>query len=257
MIPVVQSTYSNHQKYITQGRFICLRFFSKTSRGNKRNTEKEYEDTSELMFPETARGKKGDFTVCVSSITGYCTGKILDFIVKLRYCKECAYWSTRQNTAEYEETLPSFAVNYTNYIGDGDSKTYSAIVNTVPYGNSININKKKCVGRSEAYRQSTPSIKSKNKDLGGRNKLIGKMIGKLSIYYDLAIRRNCDSKDKIKTSIWETFYHYSSTDEKSHLENCLEDSDSWCNWQRAKADIENDIYRNVILLHMVELKKKI
>jgi len=31
-------------------------------------TEKEYEDTSELMFLGTARGKKGDFIVCVSSI---------------------------------------------------------------------------------------------------------------------------------------------------------------------------------------------
>jgi len=51
------------------------------------------------------------------------------------------------------------------------------------------------------------------------------MIDKLSIYYGLAIQRNCDSKDKIKT-IWITFYHYSFTDEKPHFENSPEGSDS-------------------------------
>ncbi|KYN18740.1 hypothetical protein ALC57_05402 [Trachymyrmex cornetzi] len=132
----------------------------------------------------------------------------------------------------FRRSVERFAVKYTNYIGDGDSKTYSAIVNAAPYGNSININKKKCV-RHVQKRIDSRLRALKNKSLVGRNKLTGKIIDNLSIYYGLAIRRNCESKDKMKTAIWATFYHYSSTDEKPHHENCPEGSDSW---QRAKVD---------------------
>lgn len=34
------------------------------------------------------------------------------------------------------------------------------------------------------------------------------MIDKLTVYYGLAIRRNCDSVEKIYNAIWATYYHY-------------------------------------------------
>lgn len=37
-------------------------------------------------------------------------------------------------------------VKYRNYIGDGDSKTYTGDLNSKPYGDDFLINKEECVG---------------------------------------------------------------------------------------------------------------
>ncbi|XP_071572857.1 uncharacterized protein [Temnothorax nylanderi] len=78
-------------------------------------------------------------------------------------------------------------------------------------------------------------MQKKNPGIGGRNKLTAKFIDKLSVYYGLAIRRHCDSKDDMKKAIWATFYHYGSTDKKPEHQYCPEGSESWCKWQQAKA----------------------
>lgn len=80
--------------------------------------------------------------------------------------------------------------------------------------------------------------KKNNLGIGGRNKLTLKLIDKLSVYYGLAIRRNCNSKDDMKKAIWATFYHYSSTDRKPQHHFCPEGRESWCKWQQAKAKNE-------------------
>lgn len=225
----------------------------------------------------------------VYAVVGYHTGKVLD-VIKSSYCKSCEYWMKRQNTAEYEEwqeehadkclsnhvgsaekmevaamleifqrSVERYGVKYLNYIGDGDSKTYSAIVATAPYGNPINIIKKECIGHvQKRMGNRLRACKNKNKGHRGRDKLTGKMIDKLSIYYGLAIRRNCDSKDKMKEAIWTTFYHYSSTDEKPQHKKCPEGSDSWCSWQRAKAGGTLKTYKpiNTIINHYLRMSWK-
>ncbi|XP_014469587.1 PREDICTED: uncharacterized protein LOC106741784 isoform X2 [Dinoponera quadriceps] len=77
--------------------------------------------------------------------------------------------------------------------------------------------------------------KKNNSGIGGKNKLTAKLIDKLSIYYCLAICKNCNSKDDMKKAIWATFYHYSSTDSKPQHHFCPEGPESWCKWQQAKA----------------------
>ena len=37
-----------------------------------------------------------------------------------------------------------YGIKYTNYIGDGDSKTSKGIIDKVHYGRAFTINKKKC-----------------------------------------------------------------------------------------------------------------
>ena len=75
----------------------------------------------------------------------------------------------------------------------------------------------------------------RKKNLSGKGKLTNKLIDKLTVYYGLAIRRNSDSADKMKDAIWASYYHYSSTDKNPQHQNCPEDPDTWCNWQRASA----------------------
>ncbi|EFN83709.1 hypothetical protein EAI_03180, partial [Harpegnathos saltator] len=92
--------------------------------------------------------------------------------------------------------------------------TYTGIINSHPYGD-VAVMKKECVGHVQKRMGSRlREYKKKNPGIGGKNKLTAKLIDKLSVYYGLAIRRHCNSKDNTKKAIWATFKHYSSTDSK-------------------------------------------
>ncbi|KOC58856.1 hypothetical protein WH47_01699, partial [Habropoda laboriosa] len=47
----------------------------------------------------------------------------------------------------------------------------------------------------------------------GEGKLTTKVIGDLTIYYGLAIRKNPDAIEKMKNDIWATYFHMSSSNE--------------------------------------------
>lgn len=115
-------------------------------------------------------------------------------------------------TKIFMRSVKKYGVKYINYIGDGDSKTYMGIINSHSYGD-IAIVKKECVGHVQKRMGSRlRECKKANPGIGGKNKLTAKLVDKLSLYYGLAIQRHNTSKDDMKTAIWATFYHYSSTD---------------------------------------------
>lgn len=163
----------------------------------------------------------------IASLIGYYTGKVVDVVVKSAYCKLCRSWTEKEDSVELEEwkdvhqsdctanhsgsaanmkidaVLDMFKwsetlhdVKYACYIGNGDSKTYSAIKNTEPYENLV-VKKKECIGHVQK-RMSTRlrNAKKAKKGLGGREKLTGKTIDKLTAYYGSSIRRNPDSTEK-------------------------------------------------------------
>lgn len=142
----------------------------------------------------------------------------------------------------FQQSETKHGVKYTNYIGDGDSKTYSGIIKADPYKNTT-INKKECIGHVQK-RMGTRlrTLKTKQKGLGGRGKLTGKVIDKLTVYYGLSIRRHCDSIQDMKSAIMATFYHYGSTDKNPNHGMCPKGEDSWCSYQRAEASGELDTY---------------
>ena len=114
----------------------------------------------------------------VTSLIGYWSGKVIDIYVSSLYCQLRKLWEKKLNTAEFEEwhehidndecqanhTGPSgnmevsaviemfcrseekYGVKISNYIGDGDSKTYGNLVEAKPYGENFTIHKKECVG---------------------------------------------------------------------------------------------------------------
>jgi len=151
--------------------------------------------------------------------------------------------------AMFQRSFEKHGLRYTNYIGDGDSKTFTKIVNSKPYGENVVINKKECVGhvqkrigtRLRDLVQKTVQeeiVKGKKiflKILSGKGKLTGKLIDKLTVYYGLAIRRHSNSVQDMKNAIWATYYHYASTDQNPQHEKCPNGADSWCAWQRALA----------------------
>ncbi|EZA50167.1 hypothetical protein X777_11230 [Ooceraea biroi] len=235
--------------------------------------ETDGQDNTKLTVSGDGTWKKRGFTSLfgVASIIGYYSGKVLDVVVKSAFCKMCEVWNKKVNTTEYEEWLENHeaectanhkgssgkmeveaivemfkrsetlhGVKYENYIGDGDSKTYSGILNAAPY-EDISVNKKECIGHVQK-RMGTRlrECKTKNKGLGGKGKLTGKMIDKLTVYYGLAIRRNYESANNMRTAIWATYNHYSSTNENLKHELCPAGAESWCEWQRAYAELPSN-----------------
>ena len=87
-------------------------------------------------------------------------------------------------------------LRYTHYIGDGDSKTHSEIVNNDPY-NGLTVEKLECVGhvqkrvgaRLRKLKNTDKAKLSDGKPLGGKGRLTEKVINKLQNYFGLAIRQ--------------------------------------------------------------------
>ncbi|CAB0035131.1 unnamed protein product [Trichogramma brassicae] len=89
-------------------------------------------------------------------------------------------------------------VKYRNYIGDGDSKTYTGLINSKTYGNKFLINKKECVGHVQ-------------KRMGTRLRELVK---------NSVVDTVSKAGKKMKNAIWSTYYHYSSTDVNQQHQKC-------------------------------------
>lgn len=126
-------------------------------------------------------------------------------------------------------------VKYGYYIGDGDSKTFAAILDLNPYGDDPQVLKSECIGHVQKRMGTRLRNIRKTKKLGGKGKLTESLVGKLSTYYGLAIRRNIDNVQDMKKAIMATYYHMISTDENPRHEYCPEGEDSWCEWQKQTA----------------------
>ncbi|CAH1110581.1 unnamed protein product [Psylliodes chrysocephalus] len=73
-----------------------------------------------------------------------------------------------------------------------------------------------------------------------KQKGLGQVIDKLTVYDGLLIRRHCDATEYVKSAIMATFYHYDSGDENPNHSMCPKDS--WCSYQRAEASGELTTY---------------
>ncbi|XP_044580501.1 uncharacterized protein LOC123262383 [Cotesia glomerata] len=126
-------------------------------------------------------------------------------------------------------------VKYGNYIGDGDSKTFSAVIKLNPYGDELTVTKSECIGHVQKRMGTRLRSVKKEKHLGGRGKLTEVLIKKLSTYYGLAIRRNVNRVEDMKNEILATYFHMISTDDNPQHDKCPKGVDSWCKWNEAKA----------------------
>ncbi|CAH4001251.1 unnamed protein product [Pieris brassicae] len=162
---------------------VTQTLFSSAAQEEKKFTslENDLQDTTDVSVSGDGTWKKRGFSSLygVSSLIGCCSGKVLDVLVKSSYCKLCESWKNKLDTAEYEEwkdehiktnqctanhtgasgnmevslviemfkrSIVKHGLRFVNYIGDGDSKTYSGLLKAQPYGEDFVINKKECVG---------------------------------------------------------------------------------------------------------------
>ncbi|GFS60221.1 uncharacterized protein TNCV_2827231 [Trichonephila clavipes] len=148
----------------------------------------------------------------------------------------------------FKRSLLERNAKYVKYIGDGDTKTFPELQNTVSY----NLEKIECVGhiqkRMGARLRRLKLVNrgkklSDGKSISGKNRPTDKLIDKFTTYYGNAIRENCSSTDDMHKSIWAIYCHYRSTDEEPMHYFCPVGVSSWCSYQKAKSS-ENTSYKH-------------
>lgn len=259
----------------------------KTVEEEKEENIKNERPSTEFKVSGDGSWKKRGFTSLygVATLIGYYSGKVLDLIVKSRYCQACTHWINKTGTDEYTEwyehhkqdcfanhvgsaskmevdsvqemflrSREKFGVTYINYIGDGDSTTYKAILDLNPYGNDTPVVKSECVQHVEKRMGTRLRNIKKTKKLGGKGKLTDVLIKKLTIYYGLAIRRNVNSVTEMKKAIMATLSHLCSTNENPRHDDCPVGADSWCKWRKAEAENKEKDFDHPPPLHQEVVK---
>lgn len=99
----------------------------------------------------------------------------------------------------FERSCATRGLKYKDMLGDGDSSTYSTIVESKPYGEDCIPNKLECIGHVQKRVGSRlRKLKSSNKGrkltdgkgISGKGRLTDGKIDVLQNYYSLAIRKN-------------------------------------------------------------------
>ncbi|GFW27151.1 uncharacterized protein TNCV_93771 [Trichonephila clavipes] len=224
------------------------------------------------------RGHSSLIGVC--TVIGAETGKVLDREVLSSFCKGCDSYegvkfgikynkwqrphkiSCRKNYSgsagkmEIDGMLRIFNrseklhnLKYSNYIGDGDTKTFNALSENKPYGYDHLIQKIECVGHVQK-RMGTKLRKLKlvyskkklsdGKTIGGKGRSTDSLIDKLAHYYGNAIRCNSTSVKKMQKAIWAVWGHSCSTDDEPMHWFCSTNPNTWCKYEY-NAAINNNL----------------
>ncbi|GFW71005.1 uncharacterized protein TNCV_190961 [Trichonephila clavipes] len=127
-------------------------------------------------------------------------------------------------------------LKYSNYIGDGDTKTFNALSENKPYGDDHLIQKIECVGHVQK-RMGTRLRKLKlvyskkklsdGKTIGGKGSLTDSLIDKLAHYNGNAIRCHSTSVKEMRKAIWAVWGHSCSTDDEPMHWLCPTNPNTW------------------------------
>jgi hypothetical protein len=197
------------------------------------------------------------------------TGLALDFYVMSKYCFGCvnapakdspdyADWEAKhapQCQKNYtgssgnmevhgavkiwERSVEKHQLQYTTFIGDGDSAACTKLNEIEVYGPDVVVKKEECINHvSKRMFTALTNLKKKRQPgevIGGRGGLTDEMIKKLSNYFGKAIKDNTHSVEEMQAAIWAGYYHTISTDDNPQHDRCPEGETSWCFFRRAEA----------------------
>ncbi|GFX53081.1 uncharacterized protein TNCV_1655401 [Trichonephila clavipes] len=216
------------------------------------------------------------------AVIGDKTGKCIDAEVMSSFCKGCDSWKRRKGSPAYKKwkilhvkeclknhngsagmmetvgmvrifqrSLSHRSVRYTSYIGDGDSKTFSSITASNPYGEDITVSKIECVGhvqkrmgtRLRKLKQMSSKL-SDGKSIGGKGRLTDRMIDLITTYYGNAIRQNKTCLSDMRKAVWAVYFHISSSDEEPLNSFCPIGPNSWCKYQNQVVEGSVETFRH-------------
>ncbi|GFW16830.1 uncharacterized protein TNCV_2759581 [Trichonephila clavipes] len=212
--PVSQKSYDRILNNIKSASFIV----AVASMNKAAKEEIAASETNEICVSGDGTWKTRGHTsrIGVCSIIGDITGKVIDVEVLSSYCKGCDRWKSLKYGTAYQEwkksnepycvknhsgssnkmevegmkrifkrSLLERNAKYVKYIGDGDTKTFPELQNTVSY----NLEKIECVGhiqkRMGARLRRLKLVNrgkklSDGKSISGKNRLTDKLINKFT-----------------------------------------------------------------------------
>ncbi|GFT47433.1 uncharacterized protein TNCV_3749841 [Trichonephila clavipes] len=151
----------------------------------------------------------------------------------------------------WRRSISDCQMRFVSMLSDGDSTTFQFLSDNKIYGSDIKIEKEECMNHiakrlGTSLRNKVREWKVKKVTLGGRKQgsLTDKNITKLQNYYRKAIKDNVPDNDKMKTAIYASLMHCSSTDKKPMHGKCPEGESSWCFYKRAtaKGDLDSVVF---------------
>lgn len=209
--------------------------------------------------------------ICVGTVIELFTGYVLDFVVLSNFCLGCqlgpkednpryAEWlaghTCQKNTSSkpgqmeveaaqilFGRSLERHGLRYTTMLCDGDSRAFNSLQEAQVYG-FVPIEKEDCVNHvhkrmGTALRNLLQKQRAEGKpSLGGKGKLTGELVTKLTSYYGWALQSNQGSIEAMNNAVWATFYHVASTDASPQHSHCPTGEESWCKYNKAVAKQE-------------------
>ncbi|XP_077537466.1 uncharacterized protein LOC144149688 [Haemaphysalis longicornis] len=196
------------------------------------------------------------------------TGLVIDYVVLSNFCAGCergpkegdpAYeaWrathtcqkNTEKKSGEmeveaalilFERSLQKYGLRYTTILCDGDCRTFLALQDKKVYG-FIQIEKEDCVNHVQKRmftNLKTALAKHKgsgSENLGGKGRLTGDLVTKLSSYYGWALKSHKGDVGAMEKAVMATYHHITSNDALYNHILCPTGPDSWCRQNAALA----------------------
>jgi len=161
--------------YTKSPKLFLIKCALKVAKQEKEENEKRGLPSDDLKVSGDESWKKRGFTSLfdVTTLIAHYSGKVIDLLVKSSFCKACMGWKNK-DTEEFREwyeehkdecssnhtgsagkmevdavkdmfsaSVEKYGVRYRNYIGDGDSKTFKALLDLNPYGDECPVCPKK------------------------------------------------------------------------------------------------------------------
>ena len=199
------------------------------------------------------------------------TGQVLDYEILNKVCYECRHWKKvpdsnpkKQAWAEnhagvcpinYSGSAPGMEASgasrmwqrseeknklrYTTFLGDGDSKSFSAVSQEASYP----VAKIDCVGHVQkrlGTRLRNLVKKEKSPDgsrLSGKGKLTKTRIDSMQNYFGQAIRSHSHDLEGMQAAVKAILYHsVENEDREEQHQYCPKGTESWCRFQRDKVN---------------------
>ncbi|KAK3915688.1 Serine/threonine-protein kinase-like protein CCR2 [Frankliniella fusca] len=142
----------------------------------------------------------------------------------------------------FQRSIQDAKMKYVAFLSDGDAKTLSTLNKAKPYGPNFLIEKEECINHvskrmGTALRNLVQDNKKGGTSLGGRGKgtLTEVAIKKLQGYYQRALVSNIPDVTKMRRAILATIYHCASTDTKHNHTYCPTGKESYCFFNKRKA----------------------
>ncbi|CAF4449951.1 unnamed protein product [Rotaria sp. Silwood2] len=152
----------------------------------------------------------------------------------------------------FKRSVPKYQVQYTRYIGDGDSSVMWNLTQRPPYPGieiekieDINHWSKKILYRLEKLTQELKDTmldpEKKRKGIGGINRLTKEMMIKFKFYYAKVINEYKNDIDMMHKRTWAIYKHRISTNEEPDHDWCGD----WCGYKRSLLTVCSNCSLNI------------